>query len=127
MATRINHKRFIALLTERFPNVAADIDHCSEGLLHMEMATLARATQSAIDAQDKETVQQHFRFIDEVFRDAAPDVENAVHVSYLENLRFEGRKAGPTKARELLPPRLRQALKELEAYLGQLFEESSGT
>src|SRR5262249_28827747 len=118
--------RFITLLTERFPTVAGDIDDCSQGLLHLEMATLARATQRAIDTQDKETVQQHFRFIDEIYPDATPEVENAVHVSYLENLRFEGRKAGPTKARELLSPRLRQALTDLEAYLGQLFQENRG-
>jgi hypothetical protein len=121
---RINHERFIALLTERFPNVAAEIDDCSQGLLHLEMATVARATQKAIDSQDRETVQLHFCFMDEVLCAAAPDVENAVHVSYLENLRFEGRKAGPTKARELLSPRLQQALRDLEAYLGTLFDGS---
>src|SRR3989442_926509 len=102
MAVRIDHPRFIALLTERFPKVAASIDDCSQGLLHPEMGTLARATQAAIDEQDKPTIVQHFLFIDKVFGDAAPDVKNAINVSYLENLRFEGRKAAPAKARELL-------------------------
>ena len=124
MAERIDHPRFIALLTERFPELASSIDGCSQGLLHLEMATLARATQAAIDEQNKPTVQRHFQFIDEVFQDAAPDVENAVNVSYLENLRFEGRKAAPTKARELLTPRLRQALAELEEYLARLSGEA---
>src|SRR6266508_2719610 len=110
MAKQIDHSRFIGLLTERFPEVASTIDECSQGLLHPEMATLARATQAAIDDQDKPTVLRHFQFIDEVFRDAAPDVENAVNVSYLENLRFDGRKTAPTNARDLLMPRLRQAL-----------------
>jgi hypothetical protein len=121
MAGGIDHPRFVALLTERFPKIAADIDDCSKGLLHLEMATLARATQAAIDGQDRTTVRAHFQFIDEVLRNAAPDVENAVNVSYLENLRFEGRKAAPTKARELLTPRLQQALGELEEYLARLF------
>jgi hypothetical protein len=125
MAERIDHRRFIALLTERFPEVAARIDDCSQGLLHLEMATLARATQAAIDDQDEPTVLRHFQFIDEVLRDAAPEVENAVNVSYLENLRFEGRMAAPTKACELLRPRLRQALAELEEHLARLFGEAS--
>jgi hypothetical protein len=116
MPGSIDHQRFIDLLTERFPEVAADIDSCSRGLLHCEMGTLCHATQAAIDAQDKVAVERHFRFIDEVFKDAAPDVENAVYVSYLENLQFEGRNADSTKARELLPPRLQKALAELEAY-----------
>ncbi|MDR3623212.1 MAG: hypothetical protein P4L85_27915 [Paludisphaera borealis] len=120
MSKAIDRERFVALLNERFPEVAAQIDDISEGLLHLEMATFSRATQAAIDSQDEEAVKRHFRFIDEVFRDAAPDVENAVNVSYLEHLRFEGRKAGPTKARGLLPPRLHQALIELEEYLANL-------
>lgn len=121
MADPIDHPRFIELLTGRFPEVAAAIYDCSRGKLHLEMATLARATQAAIDNQDKATVLRHFQFVDEVFRDAARDVENAVNVSYLENLRFEGRKAAPTKARSLLTPRLRQALIELEECLAKLY------
>lgn len=120
MSNRVDHGRFVALLKERFPEIASQIDATSEGLLHLEMAALSRATQRAIDAQDRETVKRHFGFVDEVFRDAAPDVINAVNVSFLENLRFEGRKAGPTNARELLPPRLRQALKALEEYLSKI-------
>jgi hypothetical protein len=120
VAVNVDHERFIALLTERYPGVAADIDDCSQGLLQLEMANFARATQAGIDLRDTDTVKQHFRFIDEVFRDAKPEVKNAVNVSYLENLRFEGRSSGPTRARDLLPPRLRQALAELEAYLAKL-------
>jgi hypothetical protein len=112
----IDHARFISLLTEQFPVVAAEMDDCRRGLLHCEMGAFSHATQTAIDAGDDESVRQHFLFIDGIFRDATPDVENAVYVSYLENLRFEGRKAGPTNARELLPPRLQQALAEVEAY-----------
>lgn len=123
MAEQIDRDRFIALLTERFPAIAASSDDCRQGLLHLEMATFARATQMAIDAQDHHTVQRHFQFIDEVFRQAAPDVENAVNVSYLENLSFEGHKAASMKARDLLTPRLRQALAELEEYLARLFDK----
>ena len=124
MSERIDHSRFVLLLTARFPEVAATIDDCSQGLLHLEMATLARATQAAIYNQDKATIVRHFLFVDEVLRDAAPDVENAVNVSYLENLRFEGRKAEATKARDLLTPRLRLALLELEEHLARLHRSS---
>jgi hypothetical protein len=121
MAERIDHPRFIALLTERFPAVAGDIDDCSRGLLHLEMAALARATQAAIDSGDRETMRQHFEFIDKVFCQATPDVENAVWVSYLENLRFESGTVGTAEARTLLTSRLRQALAELDEYLARLF------
>jgi hypothetical protein len=123
VSRNIDREQFIALLNEQFPEVAAKIDDISEGLLHLEMATFSRETQAAIDAQDKETVRRHFRFIDDVFRNAAPDVENAVNVSYLENLRFDGRKAGPTQARRLLPPRLHQALIDLDEYWAKLYDK----
>jgi hypothetical protein len=122
MSECIDHQRFMALLTERFPEVAEAIDDCSQGLLHLEMATLARATQAAIDNQDKTTVARHIQFIDEVFQNAAADVRNAVYVSFLEHLRFDGRKAAPTKARDLLTPRLQRALAELEEYLARLHD-----
>lgn len=121
MTERIDHQRFISLVGEHFLDIAASIDDCRRGLLHPEMGAFAHATRAAIDAQDHETVLRHFRFIDEVFRNAAPDVENAVYVSYLENLRFEGHNAELMKARALLTPGLRQALSDLEAHLAQLF------
>lgn len=120
MSDRIDHNRFFALLTERFPEVASDISECSQGLLHLEMAALARATETAIEIWDATTVARHFAFVDELFRSAAPDVENAIFVSYLENICFDGRDAVKLKVRDLLSPRLRQALAELEEYLDQL-------
>jgi hypothetical protein len=104
MAGSVDRNRFIALLTERFPEIAAEIDDCSKGLLHLEMATLGRATQAAIDSQDEEVVRRHFRFIDEVFRDASPDVENAVNVSYLEHLRFRRAQGRPDQGSGTAPP-----------------------
>ncbi|HMF20408.1 MAG TPA: hypothetical protein VKE98_24575 [Gemmataceae bacterium] len=127
MAESIDHGRFITLLAERFPIVAASIGDCFKGKIHLEVATLATATQASIDDQDKGTVQAHFEFIDEVLPEATPDLENAIYVSYLEKLWFEGRKAAPTRARDLLTPRLRQALADLEEYLDRLFAGSKHT
>ena len=98
MAPKIDHDGFVAMLVERFPAIAGDIDNSSRGLLHCEMATFARATQLAIDNHDMDTIRRHFEFIDEVFRMATPEVENAVNVSYLENLRFKSGKTGLTTA-----------------------------
>ena len=40
---------FERLLAERFPAIAAEIDDVERGLLHLEMAVLARATCRAVD------------------------------------------------------------------------------
>lgn len=123
MAEVVDHPRFVAMLAERFPAVAADIDSCAEGLLHLEMGTFARATQKAISGEDVPTVKAHFAFVNEVYRQADPGVKNAVHVSYLERLSFDGRHGKKIRARELLSPLLRDALRRLEEYLAELFRE----
>ena len=48
-----------------------------------------------------------------------------MNVSYLENLRFDGRKAGPTQARRFVSPRLHQALVDLDEYLAKLHERTA--
>ena len=60
MAEQIDRMQFIALLTERFPAVAADVDECARGLLHLEMGALARATQAAISDEDTAAVKGYF-------------------------------------------------------------------
>lgn len=91
MAGNIDREAFVAMLAERYPAIAADIDDCIRGLLHMEMGQLAIAVQAAITDEDIAAVREHFRFIDEVYRRGTPEVKNAVHVSYLERLGFDGK------------------------------------
>ena len=121
MADPVDGERFVTLLVERFPAVAADIDECESGLLHLEVGALARATQAAISDEDVATVRSHFAFVDEVYRLGDSQVRNAVHVSYLECLSFDGKHGQRIKAREMLSPQLREALRGLEAYLAELF------
>jgi hypothetical protein len=122
MAEPIDGVRFIAKLAERYPAVADDIDECARGLLHLEMGALARATQAAISAEDKATVHGHFAFIGEVFRLATPEVKNAVFVSYLERLGFDGRHGKRIGAREMLSTELQSGLRGLEEYNAALFK-----
>ena len=121
---QIDHTAFIELLTEHLPEVAAQIDEYERGLLHLEMGSFARATQEAIEHGEMEEVRRHFLFADELLQQADREVENAIYVSYLENLYFEGRNSDRRKAKELLTPRLKQALQELEEYLDQLHRKS---
>ena len=121
MAGDVDRDAFVAMLAERYPDVAADIDECMAGLLHLEMGQLAKAAQAAISDEDPTAVREHFRFIDEVYRRATPEVKNAVHVSYMERLSFEGKHGKRIKAREMLSPALQAGLRGLEEYNAQLF------
>lgn len=120
MAGDVDRDVFVAMLTASFPSVAATIDESFVGLLHLEMGQLANAVQAAIRDEDTATVREHFRFIDEVYRRATAEVKNAVHVSYLEPLSFDGKHGKRIKAREMLSPALQTALREVEAYNAQL-------
>lgn len=120
-APKIGRDQFVALLTERFPAVAAAITDIAAGLVHCEMAELRRATNAAIAAGDLATVRRHFEFVDEVLRAADEAVENAVVVSYLEDLDF--RDPHGDAARKLLRPRLRTELDAQNVYLEKLFGE----
>ncbi len=111
-----NRDDFERLLAERFPSIAAEIDDAERGLLHLEMAALARATCKAIDSGDVQQVQKYLCFTDELLSDAGPDLENAVHVSYLENVFLGSNDARYLSARTMLSERLLRALRELEEH-----------
>lgn len=117
----IDRDEFVAMMTERYPAIAAEIDDCARGLLHLEMGALAHAAQAAISDEDTASVREHLRFIDEVYRRATPEVKNAVHVSYLECLSFDGKHGKRINSRAMLSPALKAALRGLETYNAELF------
>jgi len=77
---------FIRELQREFPNAFAAISKYESGNLHCEVGTLRRLTEEAIDAGNAWLAEQHFRFIERLLRDADPDLENALEISYLEDL-----------------------------------------
>ncbi|QEL14106.1 DUF7674 family protein [Limnoglobus roseus] len=119
MTASIDHPAFVALLATELREVAVEIDEYSLGLLHCEMATVARCTAAAVEAGDWETVRRHLAFVDRVLRGATPDVANAVYVSYLEHLPLSGDVDDVPKLRALLPVGLAAALWDME---GREFE-----
>lgn len=122
-----DHAAFQRLLVSLLPDVAAEIGDEERALLHMEMSVVARATCRAIENGDKDTIRRHFEFVDSVLSNAAPDVENAVYVSYLENVFLGEEKTAFLMARSTLPSRLSAALSDLEAHWRRISTVSRGT
>ncbi len=121
---KIDHDDFITALTEKFPEVAAEIDPDIEGgLLHLEMAEFCRFTQAAIDRGDRELVIRCFQFADRVFANADDAVVNAVYVSYLENLELEGEDR--RYAKDLLTSALRAGWIEINEYMEHFGNDAS--
>lgn len=107
---------FILALRAQLPDVAGSILDISEGLLHCEMSDFARCTHDAIADRRFHVAQQHLRFMAEVRAQASTELTKAILGSYLENV-FIGESAQEFMlARELLSPRLKTDLAELEMY-----------
>ena len=122
----IDHDRFLQMLAEEFPDVAANMMEISKGLLHMEMADFARATTAALQAGSTTTAQRHFMFAANVFADADPQVKNALYTSYLENIFIGAAPDVYAQAHVLLPQNLQKALTELELHFKKIFPSPDG-
>ncbi len=110
---------FAAHLARHFPEVAARIDDCDFGVLHLEVGALKLATKDAIAKRDWHTVCNYFTFVADLLANAGPELRDAINVSYLGNLFYGETSPDFAKARTLLPKLLAQALAQIEAH----FEE----
>lgn len=107
---RLSRTDFVRALEREFPEVLDDIDPDIEaGLLHLEMAALARAAQAATDAGNEAEARRHFEFVHRMLAKADDDLENAIYVSYLEGFTF----VDPCDALSWLPPGLHAAWAEM--------------
>jgi hypothetical protein len=110
--------QFIEQLGVEFPELREDIrEHA--GLLHVQMGAFARITQTAMDVGDFETLRRQFMFADRFYRDAAPDLQNAFYVSYLEHLDFRGPHG--ERAQSFMSSELRQGWQDATDYLDEMF------
>ena len=111
---RLDELKFVGLVLGEFPQLTEEFAE-EEGLLHLQTAAFSRFAQAAIDGGDLDTLRRCYDLLAEVMKSCTFEVENAIYVSFLENLDFEGPPGG-AEARRLLPPTLAQALAELEAH-----------
>ena len=116
----VDHQEFLRRLSLHFPELASSLDADERELLHLGMAALARASNSAIGEGQWSRVVEHFTFVDALLEKATPEVGNAVYVSYLENIFGGANSDALSIARAKLPGHLRKALTELEQHMEAL-------
>lgn len=104
---------FIATLISQFPVLKEEIlDEDYSFSINLQMGTLKRFVQSAINKGDKETVQDVFSFVESMIGTVTQDVESAIYVAFLSHLDFSKR---PTYKR-LLKGVLGNGLDIMERY-----------
>jgi hypothetical protein len=116
----IDHPVFDGISCGQLPEIWTQLDEDHRALLHLEMAEVARATCRAIEIGDRTTEDRHFKLMDSVFARAAPDVENAIYVSWLENVFLGDERREFLEARTRLPEGLAKGLRELEDHFARL-------
>ena len=116
----IDRQAFLDALNLKFPEIFREITDIEIGLLHPEMGVVSHASRAAVEAEDWDKLTAQFKFVQDVFLNGDSDIKNAVYVSYLENIFLGETSARFSKARELLPRSLADALLELEAHFEML-------
>ncbi len=114
---------FSRMALAEFPELAEDFEEWSD-LLHLKMGAFARITQAAKGEGDWEKYARCVRFADKLYADPSPELENALNVSYLEHLDFDGPRG--SKAWECLTPRLKVGWKDMQQYLEDLARKNPG-
>ncbi len=107
----LGRDEFLTRLASDFPDVVAHIDQYATGSLHCEVAAFRRATEQAIDTGRSWEAEKHFRLVEELLREAGPELRNALEVSYLED--FALGECTPKRrqvVRERMPTTLHQVL-----------------
>ena len=116
----IDEAKFLALALAEFPNLADEFAE-NEGLFHVQMGVFSRIARTAIERGDFATLKHCYNLADETMKNALPSVENAIFVSFLENLNFESSPHG-AEAERLLSPKLTEMLAELNEHWRQIGE-----
>jgi hypothetical protein len=96
-----------ALMRAEFPGIEDEVGEVGAGLLHLEFAALRGRLELAIEARDSDAAARILAFVDGLLARAIHcDVENAIDVSFVEDLYL-----GDQRWREfvvpLLPGRIR--------------------
>jgi hypothetical protein len=111
--SQITLNDFPARALAEFPELPEEFAG-DEGLPYVQMGAFARLMQRAKGSGNWDTYRRAARFADELWGGADPGLRNALNVSLLEHIDFDGPRG--SDAWSLLSPRLRRAWREMDAY-----------
>ena len=95
-----------------FPEAVATIDESERGLLHCEVGAILRYVEEQMDDGKAWYCERVFRFIESCLADADPELENAIRVSFIEDLALgKHSKDRYIIVKDRMPPSLRDKLK----------------
>jgi hypothetical protein len=114
---KIGGQEFAELLLAELPQLRDELQEC-RGLKHLEMMEFALFTERACKRRDWKTVEKCLRLAEKLLRLKDSEVNNAVHVSFLEILPRKGKVHDRLKM--IMTTDLRKAWDEILAYLSKV-------
>lgn len=110
-------EEFRSQVLASFPELEAECEE-DPGLLHIHVGSLARVLTEAKDRGDWDTHARGIRIVDRLWERPDPSLLNALSVSFLEYLEFDGSQG--QRAWELLTPPLQEGWTAMQQYLKDL-------
>ncbi len=111
------HEQAVELIEKVFPVLAEDLhDEVIEGLLHPQIGEFSRLAQAAVDEGNKEDWALITATFMDLWLNSDAAVKNALNVSFLEHLNFNDGKVRRNWAFNAMPPPMRRAWTEMDAY-----------
>jgi len=105
----------IARIEAEYPQISEEIQE-DEGLLHIQIGTFSRLVQAFIDNKDTQAFDGACNLFVELFQKAAPELENALNVSFLEHLNFIDGNKLRSWAYNAMPENMKEAWNEMDEY-----------
>ena len=82
----MNRETFLKELEAQFPDAYTKIDDIDQGLLHLEMSAFRRWVESELASGGAWNCEKAFKFIETCLKHAGPELENAIEISFIEDL-----------------------------------------
>ncbi len=83
----LDRSKLLKEVKEAFPKIEATIN-VQQGLLHFEVGVLYMHTQKLIKNGEREKITKSFKIAHKFYRNGDKKVNNAIGVSYVEDLEF---------------------------------------
>lgn len=85
----VTTEEFLSHLAECFPEIKEEVlDPEYEGLIHLQIAALARYANDCTDTKKFDELKRIINFFEVMVERVDPVTENALYVSFLEHLEF---------------------------------------
>lgn len=115
----VSHAEFIQLMVEQFPAVAEDaLDEEWTDLIHLQVGCLARYANECVSTNDLPEFNRILQFVDHLLPKVDSALDNALYVSFIENLHLDGSLPTRRAARALLPAHFREFYVGIQQFWG---------